>query len=57
MSELVLPNDTNPHGTAFGGRIMEWMDVAAGISASRHARRILRIYTPLWIWVRTVVGC
>lgn len=32
----MLPTDTNPHGTAFGGRIMEWMDIAAGIVAHRH---------------------
>jgi len=36
-THLVLPGDTNPHGTAFGGRIMEWMDVAAGICAARHS--------------------
>ncbi|MEE2962127.1 MAG: acyl-CoA thioesterase [Myxococcota bacterium] len=34
----VLPPDTNHFGHAFGGRIMEWMDVAAGIAASRHCR-------------------
>ncbi|MEK7703996.1 MAG: acyl-CoA thioesterase [Myxococcota bacterium] len=36
-THLVLPQDTNTHGTAFGGRIMEWMDVAAGICAGRHS--------------------
>lgn len=35
-THLVLPSDTNPHGTAFGGIIMQWMDLAAGIAASRH---------------------
>ena len=35
---LVLPPDTNTHGTAFGGKIMQWMDVAAGICAGRHCR-------------------
>lgn len=35
-THLVLPPDTNQHGTAFGGMIMQWMDVAAGIAASRH---------------------
>lgn len=35
-THLVLPPDTNTHGTAFGGRIMEWMDIAAGIAAGRH---------------------
>ena len=37
-THLVLPPDTNAHGTAFGGRIMEWMDIAASISAGRHCR-------------------
>ena len=35
-THVVLPPDTNSHGTAFGGRIMQWMDIAAGISAWRH---------------------
>ena len=35
-THLVLPSDTNVHGTAFGGRIMQWMDIAASISAGRH---------------------
>lgn len=40
MTQLVLPNDTNPHGNLLGGRLMEWMDIAAGISAQRHSHRI-----------------
>lgn len=39
MSELVMPNDTNPHGTLSGGRLMHWVDIAAAMSAMRHARR------------------
>lgn len=38
-AEHVLPNDTNPHGTIFGGRVMALVDLAATIAASRHARR------------------
>ena len=38
-THLVLPPDTNAHGTVFGGRIMQWMDIAAGISAGRHCGR------------------
>jgi acyl-CoA hydrolase len=37
-THIVLPPDTNPHLTAFGGKIMQWMDIAAGIAAGRHAR-------------------
>ena len=36
-THLVLPPDTNSHGTAFGGRVMQWMDIAAGICAGRHS--------------------
>ncbi|HEY9723685.1 MAG TPA: acyl-CoA thioesterase [Oscillatoriaceae cyanobacterium] len=39
MAEFVLPNDTNPHGTIFGGRVMSWIDIAATICASRHCRK------------------
>ena len=35
-THVVLPPDTNAHGTAFGGTLMQWMDIAAGISAGRH---------------------
>jgi acyl-CoA hydrolase len=36
MNELVLPNDTNTFGNLMGGRLMYWMDIAAGIAASKH---------------------
>jgi acyl-CoA hydrolase len=35
----VLPNDTNHHGSIFGGRVMALVDLAATIAASRHSRR------------------
>ena len=37
MTELVLPNDTNLYGNLMGGRLMYWMDIAAALSAQRHA--------------------
>lgn len=40
FTHLVLPPDTNALGTAFGGRIMEWIDKAAAIVAQRHSRSI-----------------
>ncbi|RME86302.1 MAG: acyl-CoA thioesterase [Caldilineae bacterium] len=40
MTQLVLPSHTNPLGTAFGGQIMAWIDICAGIAAQRHARQI-----------------
>lgn len=39
-TEVVLPSHTNPLGTIFGGQIMAWIDIAASVSASRHARTI-----------------
>jgi acyl-CoA hydrolase len=36
-THLVLPPDTNSLGSAFGGRIMQWMDIAAAIAAHRHS--------------------
>lgn len=39
MTEMVLPPDTNYHGTVFGGRILQWIDIAGAIAAQRHGRR------------------
>ncbi len=36
MTELVMPNDTNPLGDLMGGNLMRWMDIAGGICAARH---------------------
>ncbi|MCC6747252.1 MAG: acyl-CoA thioesterase [Deltaproteobacteria bacterium] len=36
MTQIVLPGDTNALGTAFGGRVMQWLDVAAAVAARRH---------------------
>lgn len=33
--ELVFPNDTNPRGTMFGGKVMAIMDKIAAIAAAR----------------------
>ncbi len=40
FTHLVLPPDINALGTIFGGRIMEWIDIAAAVVASRHCRQI-----------------
>lgn len=40
-TQIVLPNDTNPHGNLFGGELLGWMDVTAAISAQRHSRRVV----------------
>lgn len=36
MTEMIMPNDTNPLGNLMGGNLMRWMDVAAGICAAKH---------------------
>jgi acyl-CoA hydrolase len=38
MTQLVMPIHANNHGTAFGGTVMAWIDLAAGMAAMRHAR-------------------
>lgn len=40
-TEHVLPNDTNPLGNLFGGRLLQWMDTTAAISAQRHCNRVV----------------
>lgn len=37
MNEIVLPNDTNVFGNLMGGRLMYWMDIAASMTAFKHA--------------------
>ncbi len=39
-TEVVCPNDTNPMGILKGGRLVEWMDIAAAVCAQTHAERI-----------------
>jgi len=38
MHELILPNDTNNLGTVFGGKVMQYMDLCAAMSAYKFAR-------------------
>jgi len=38
MAEIVLPEDTNPRGSIFGGRVLALVDKCAAIAALRHAR-------------------
>ncbi len=35
---LVMPQQANPQGTAFGGAIVAWIDIVAGMAAQKHAR-------------------
>lgn len=39
-TEVVCPNDTNPMGILQGGRLVQWMDIAAAVCAQTHAGKI-----------------
>jgi acyl-CoA hydrolase len=38
MIQIVFPNDANPHGNVFGGRVMQLIDIIGSVSAMRHCR-------------------
>ena len=38
MTEIILPNDTNPLGYLLGGRLMHFIDLTGAMAAYRHAR-------------------
>ncbi len=39
LERIVLPTDTNPINDLYGGRLVEWIDNVASITAARHSRR------------------
>ncbi|GAL87696.1 thioesterase superfamily protein [Sporocytophaga myxococcoides] len=41
MTELVLPNDTNPLHNLMGGKMMHWMDIVSAISAQKHSNSVV----------------
>ncbi|MCC7538904.1 MAG: acyl-CoA thioesterase [Deltaproteobacteria bacterium] len=41
MNELVFPQHTNAYGSVFGGQVMWWIDMCAGICAQRHCSRVV----------------
>ena len=36
MTEMIMPNDTNPIGNLMGGNLLRWMDIAGGVCAGKH---------------------
>ena len=63
MTQVILPSDANPLSAAFGGRVMEWIDICAGVAAGRHCRHAvvtasmddLHFHTPIHVgWVVTL---
>ena len=41
MTQMILPSDANPANAAFGGRVMEWIDICGAVSAQRHCRQMV----------------
>jgi len=39
--ELVFPNDTNPYGSMFGGRLMALMDKVGAMAGAEYASRVV----------------
>ena len=39
MTQLVLPQHANVHGSVLGGTVMHWIDLAAAVVANRHCRK------------------
>ena len=39
MTQIVLPQHANVHGSVLGGTVMHWIDLAAAVVANRHSRR------------------
>jgi acyl-CoA hydrolase len=39
-TEIVCSNDTNPMGFLLGGKLVQWMDIAAAVTAQTHAENI-----------------
>lgn len=39
MTQMVLPQHANVHGSVLGGTVMHWVDMAAALVANRHSRR------------------
>jgi acyl-CoA hydrolase len=63
MTQVILPSDANPLNAAFGGRVMEWIDICGGVAAARHCRHAvvtasmddLHFHTPIRVgWAVTL---
>lgn len=63
MTQVIQPSDANPMNAAFGGRVMEWIDICGAVAAQRHCRHTvvtasmddLHFHTPIKIgWIVTL---
>ena len=41
MTQIVLPGDCNALDTAFGGKVMAWVDICAAVACQRFARGVV----------------
>ena len=41
MTEVIMPQHTNPLGSVFGGVVLSWVDTAAAIAAQRHSGMVV----------------
>ncbi|NLF44471.1 MAG: acyl-CoA thioesterase [Syntrophomonadaceae bacterium] len=41
LSQIIMPSQTNPAGTAHGGELLKMMDNCAGAVATKHSRSII----------------
>ncbi|MDE1162951.1 MAG: acyl-CoA thioesterase [Acidobacteriaceae bacterium] len=39
-SEIIFPNDVNPLGNLFGGRLMQFIDLVGAVASVRHSRAV-----------------
>ena len=44
--QILSQSSLNGYKRLFGGRLMEWIDVVAGVVARRHSNR--NVTTPMW---------
>lgn len=41
MTQLILPPDANNLNAAFGGKVMQWIDICGAVAAQRHCRQVV----------------
>jgi acyl-CoA hydrolase len=41
MTQLILPSEANNLNAAFGGKVMEWIDICGAVAAQRHCRQVV----------------
>ncbi|QDE67726.1 MULTISPECIES: acyl-CoA thioesterase [Myxococcus] len=65
MTQLILPPDANNLDAAFGGKVMQWIDICGAVAAQRHCRQVvvtasmddLHFHAPIKVgWVALLHG-